>query len=114
MYKKLLPTLSFTTCMSPQVLIVADDQSAATLPQAVAESQLSSEQITEAIAEKPEPSLKLDASLITLCPNPDCSKKIDALPKTKKVPGGYYHCGYSYWEHCPVCGDERNIKFFDE
>lgn len=97
MYKKLFLVLSLVST-SLQVLATTDDQPEAEAPQ---------------VTIKAEPLTKLIASLITLCPNPNCSKKIDALPKTKKIPGGIYPCGYSYRASCPVCGDERNILFFE-
>ena len=99
MYKKLLLILSIMACVNVQTFATIDDQ-----PEAQASRG--------AIASESSP--ELIASLVALCPNPDCSQKLDALPKTKKVPGGIYHCGYSYRAHCPVCGDERDILFFDE
>jgi hypothetical protein len=47
------------------------------------------------------------------CPNPQCSIKLDKLPKIRRQPGKCYPCVYSRWASCSVCGDNRNILVYE-
>lgn len=47
------------------------------------------------------------------CPNPNCSKKKDALPKVRQQSGLVYAAIHSYRASCPTCGDERDIRVYE-